>query len=687
MNIVSWWMGAQVALACGPWLDDPRLSWVAGEMLDTPAGHLHEEVQALVERLPAVPGAVPRPIERCEGEEMDLRAALAGHPDAEEIVWRWLAARCGEDLLEIEEVLDEVPLEFRLYAEGAELLAADEDGTLARARWEELLTLPAEQRHWRSTWAASMIAVTRGDRPPDLARVRQLAVEGHADTLGLALASLRQEARGHRGTDRPDLVVASCMAYRASGGRADEGCTRWLPGQVERIFSLDDEGLQRAASDPVVAEVVAIWLTSRSPREEGLPDWTRRWLLAAERAGQRAGAERLGWAAWRQGDFVQAERWAARTDGTSALGRWLQAKLWLRRGELVEAISELEGAARLFGMESSLPFQGHPALSCAHGEGAGRAVAVELGVALVAADRYEEALRSFLVAGDWLDSAWVAERLLTTGELRAFVDRYFPQPAEQAIPRSELSSLFLDPDEASAALRHLLARRLAREGHWSLAQPYFPGDLQPIAASVREAIAQGHNLGRPEAERGEALWRAAFAVKQHGWELLATEMEPDFRVEGGWFELRDTTQERRAASAPGGTLAPSQAELVRLSELAGPSQRYHFVWTAWELAHEAVMLLPDQNESLAQAACTAGNWMATRDVQRSWTMWEVLLRRAQGTEIREGLRGRSQWWGLDEHGLCVPPLRSVTAGSHGGGWGLLGFVGLVVVWRMHRRRL
>jgi tetratricopeptide (TPR) repeat protein len=686
-----WWVWSTDALACGPWLEDPRLAWVSGEMLDSPTVHFRGEVDALIARLPPVPGAVPRRTERCEGEEMDLRAALGGGPEVEDTVWRWLAARCGEELLELDEVLAEVPLEFRLYAEGARLLSADDGGASARAKWEELLALPPEQRHWRSTWAASMIPASQRDEPGwtlGLARVRELALAGYADTLGLSLASLRQEASG-RWAGEADLALARCLDYRASGGRTDPSCTSGLPALVERVVSLDDDGLRRAARDPAVAEVVAIWLTSRSQHAEGLPGWTRRWLQAAQQVGQRAGADRLGWAAWRQGEFAQAESWIAQADPASPLARWLSGKLALRRGDLPRAIAELQGAARLFGVESPLPFVGRPALSCAHGSGAGRAVAVELGVALVAADRYEEALQSFLAAGDWLDAAWVAERLLTTDELQSFVDLWFPEAPDAAVAAGQLSRLWLDPDEAAGAMRHLLARRLAREGRWAQALPYFPGELRTLAAQVHDALVRGRGLTRPAAERGEALWSAAFTLKQQGWELLATEMEPDFRVEGGHHQLPDTTSQRQVASDPGGPLSPSRAELARLGEQAGPTERYHFVYTAWALADEAVPLLPDDSELLAQAACTAGHWMGNRDPQRSWKMWRVLLTRARHTPIGEALAGRHRWWGLTEDGRCVPPAEPTSTAGQGrwsalGLAALLGLVGLAGLWRRRR---
>jgi hypothetical protein len=278
-------------------------------------------------------------------------------------------------------------------------------------------------------------------------------------------------------------------------------------------------------------------------------------------------------------------------------------------------------------------------------------VLVELGVAQVAADQYEEALKSFLTAGDWLDAAWISERLLTTDELIAFVDTWFPR-TEFPPDAGQVGRTGISPHEVPGAMRHLLARRLAREGRWTRALPYFEWRWSHEATQVRDALVKGRDPSVPDAERGALLWNAALILKSNGWDLLATEMEPDFRVEHGYYELVDTTEARRAASDPGGLFAASHTELARLGAHEGRTERYQFVYTAWELANEAVALLPDDSELLAQAACTSGTWMSSFDVRRSSEMWLVLLRRAYNTDIGQSTTGRAYWWGLNEEGLC-----------------------------------
>ena len=70
----------------------------------------------------------------------------------------------------------------------------------ARTEWMALLKRPPAERHYKSTWAAFMLAKSWETEDADEAikwyrRVRELAQSGFADSLGLAVESLGWEAR------------------------------------------------------------------------------------------------------------------------------------------------------------------------------------------------------------------------------------------------------------------------------------------------------------------------------------------------------------------------------------------------------------------------------------------------------------------------------------------------------------
>lgn len=678
------------AHACGPDLIQPRLSWVGDELLDVPRSTFRADVMALATSAPPPPGAAPRRVRTCEGVRADLSEVLGETAEAQAIVERWVQIRCHERSVVPDALAAAVPQEFALYAQGVAALHQARYPDAADT-FRQLLALPGPQRRHRSTWATYMLARLAvdgmiGDDPlPLWASVRDLAAEGYADTLGLGLASLRHEAHVHADQDRPDRAIASLLAYLSGGG------TLYGPDTIAqhvRVLLASERSLQvRATRDPRIAEVVAAWLTSRAGSRQLPAGWIGGWLEAAQHAGQAAGADRLAWAAYRQGRFQDAGSWARLADPSSAMGHWIRAKLALREGDLQHAIASLQRAEALF--DDHAAALSRPDTTCSHGHSGATAVSTELGVVLVAADRYEEALTAFLSAGDWPDAAWTAERLLTADELVGYVELWYPDHPGLHLPPGDWPAV--DRSELGAALRHLLARRLAREGRWHEAVPYFPHEVWEHARIVQDTIDRGRDPAQADLVRGGSLWRAALEIRRHGWALLATEMEPDFRIEAGSFQLHDTTAARSGAqpgSAPA-LLPASPEELGRLARHDPKEPRYHYLYTAWALADEAVALLPDGSDALAVAACTSGNWMRDHDIMRSSQMWLVLLRRAYRTEIgRSTDRARGRWWGLDEEGLCAPlppdPPTPATP-SCGGQPSALAWILPLVLWRRRER--
>ncbi len=644
-----------VAAACGPYFEHPRLSWVGRSMLDAPASRFDEDLRILARLTPPPPGVQARRKTTAQGDAEDLRAAL---PDADEaLIAAWLSDARGD--LD----LSPYPAEFSSYILGARALYAG-DTERAAQTWEALLALPEDQRRHRSTWAAFMLPATRTDTDAALAdyqRVRDLVAAGYPDTLGLAAASLRHSATLLAGEERWGEAIAACVRYRAAGGQAY--CTG-LKGWVEQALVAPD--LTGLLAEPLAAEVVGIYLTT------GDVPGDKRWLAAAEEAvASVPAADRLAWASYQRGDFEGAQRWIDRSDPEAPMAWWMTAKLALRRGERDEAIAALQHTVALLPAPGDTLFTDFPQhIGCAHSSAPSKAARIELGIALVAADRYEEALTAFLSAGDWLDGAWVAERLLTTDALIAYVEHWFPDQRSFWWPPHNPVENLLDGEDlpltqVPASIRHLLARRLAREGRWAEALDYYPEyDEERQADEILTNLTIGHDPTVDATTRGEALWAAAWSWKMNGWDLVATELEPDFRVLGGWYEGSDTTgyilnpstdwfsEEDLLAHR---NLAPSPAQLDRLAA-SGPSRRYHFVWTAQELAWEAVNLLPGDHADFLQAGCIAGTWTRIRDPQSADRFWKLMYERARRTPEGAALFAQRGWFtGLNDEGRCDLP--------------------------------
>jgi hypothetical protein len=138
-----------------------------------------------------------------------------------------------------------LPAEFAEYLAGA---LAYRDGRLAAARdhWRNLLALPAEQRHYRSTWAAFMLGqVGLRAKPPAaeeavswFRRARELSASGFADSLGLAVASLGWEARAEiarRRFDRAEALYAQ-QARRGDPAGMDSLAIYWRQRLIGRLL-------------------------------------------------------------------------------------------------------------------------------------------------------------------------------------------------------------------------------------------------------------------------------------------------------------------------------------------------------------------------------------------------------------------------------------------------------------------
>lgn len=645
------------ASACGPYFDHPRLSWVGRYMLDAPTSTFSADLRHLTRHIEPPPGVRARLKTTAQGEAEDLTAAMPGADEA--TLTAWLAS--ARDDLD----LDPYPAEFQHYIRGVRALHA-EDAAAAAEHWEAVLALPASERSYRATWAAFMLPATRADDADamlaDYQRVIDLTAEGAVDTLGLAAASLRHRADLLAGQERWPEAIAACAQYRAAGGQKFcTGLRHWAAAAI----AADD--LTALLEDPLAAEVIGLHLTT------GRAAGADRWLSAAESAAATVpGADRLAWASYQLGDFEAAQRWIDRSEEDDAMAWWMSAKLALRRGALDEAITALEHTVSLLPAPGDELFADFPRqITCGHGgDTPAKSARIELGITLVAADRYEEALTAFLSAGDWLDAAWVAERLLTTEALQQYVDHWFPDDRRNWWPPNHAVVNLLDGEDlplaqVPASMRHLLARRLAREGRWHDAVPYYSDwDGQHQARQMIKHLAAGQDATLSDTERGEALWEAASTLKYRGWQLVSTEMEPDFRVLEGWYEMPSTTHSRLSpdTDAPAEeelqahrALAPSPEQLARLSD-SGPDQRYHFVWTAQDLAWEAVQRLPGDHPDFLQAGCTAGTWTRWRDPQAADRFWKLMYDKARHTP--EGAALFSQWgWfrTLNEDGRCDLP--------------------------------
>jgi hypothetical protein len=303
-------------------------------------------------------------------------------------------------------------------------------------------------------------------------------------------------------------------------------------------------------------------------------------------------------------------------------------------------------------------------LSLAHGAWLGEAQ-LDLG-------RYEAAMATFLRSGNWMDAAWVAERVVTPEELARAIPRmpgrgedrpagepHRPVGFWSSFDESELPLEGAEPTcfsvedrqrraEVTRLNLHLvLARRLARMGRWDEAVPHFArvadratpdAGLGPVAVRSRAAAAAWRARAQAvtPGERASATLAFLDAVIPARFALLATEGFPDYGAyNGAYTEGNNDLAEYRLTTGRAGAderrrILASVAERFvegRVEDLAAPSdplrvalgessswegvphrRRYHFLWPLAELAWTSAAGLERGDPALVQLLCRGG-WL------------------------------------------------------------------------------
>ena len=495
------------------------------------------------------------------------------------------------------------PQERALYQQGADAFHRDDHPAAIRS-FTALLALPANERRHRSTWAMFMLG-RMGDVKA-FARVRALVDDGFFDDLGLAVASLGEEARVLRDAGR-DADAVTLYARQARLG-ADHSSLLIVARDL-----IDDDGprRRRALRSPVVQRLLASFAMNRGDEKPAKIGVVLNELAAIKGV---AFPDRVAAAAWRLGRFDVASR-LVRAEPDTPLSLWVQAKLALRAGHAQDAALLLARASRAFPAHAGgridvdedwagpLPGQREQVLGD------------EAVLALLRQD-YAFALERLLTAGVyWQDAAHVAERVLTVDELMAFVT------AHPALSSPENPHVDDDTYQAPRTLRHLLARRLVRAGRLQEARPLFDAFndeaiVGAIDALIRLEIGHdGHGAGdQPgsiDVDAAQRLQQAALGVRRHGLQLMATELGPDYAIWDGEYQtpfedslpLPDDEQRRVTQSAP------------------RPDTRFHYRQVSASMLQDAASHVPPRSQAYAALLCEAA-WAARGDRDEVRRLWQ-----------------------------------------------------------------
>lgn len=581
----------------------------------------------------------------------DLRLAMSDQ--------RPLPAREGEALAKAQtgQWPDGWPDDVILYLKGA---LDYRDGNIEGAirTWKELLQLPPDQRRNRSAWAAWMIArATKESQGLAAAEewyqlCEMLSAEGFRDCLGLGVSSIGWRARA--AMDRGDRREAMVLYY-GQGMTGDPGAWTSLRWILPRLHEENASELAKMAADPFQRGLITASLLRSGFDWERPPDHPYtdglRWLEAVEAANvtDMSDASRLAELAYTAGEFDVAKRWLNRSSATDATAWWIRGKIALMEGDTrlgEECLQKAEaGFPRElgedapiyldFGLAASLP----PDLANAYRTSQFYG---DLGVARIALAQYAGGLTA-LLKGCWQsDAAYVAERVLTRGELLDYVRNYFPGDSTR-------ESGDMDRSHLEGMMRHLAARRFAREGYFNEARGLFPGKYVPIFDQyVTQRRRGGRNLFLTADERARSLWRAAQIHRRFGMELFGTEEEPDFAEARGGFlafpflenrfgwKFPYTQYERyyQEEDAPPFVPPPSRDEERRVkAHRLSHEERFQYRYVAADLAWDAASLMPDNSDETARVLGIAGSWLKDRNPAAADRFYKAMIWRNWSTPL------------------------------------------------------
>ena len=471
-------------------------------------------------------------------------------------------------------------------------------------------------------------------------QVRTLTGQGFSDPAGLAVASIGWEARLALRTNEFETAIDLYLQQYAAAGW---GSAESLQVAVASAIRAGPKALAPLAVNPQARRVVTAYLISRHRWDESTPaeinEGIKAWLEAVEQADAKdvECAEQFALAAYQADEMELAVRWVNRA-GNSPTAQWLTAKLLLRAGKVAKATELLAQIADSFPTEeptNEIPGAFAEGLTVPDSSEyknipAGRYIRGELGALRLSRREYTQSLDLLLRGDFWVDAAYVADHVLTTDELRSYVDNNWPAIAPS--PDNDKSEEQKKLERLTSEIRFLLARRLSRESHIAEARPYFPAEWVPAADQLNEALSAGWDESLVPDQRAKSLAAAAYIARTNGMNLLATEVGPDWHLEDGVFDWRFNADARTNEDAT--VIVASPDELKRNEESkTDPDKRFHYRYQAAVLAWEAAKLMPNNSDDTARLLCDAGGWVKAQDPEFADFFYKALVRRCRKTAI------------------------------------------------------
>ena len=609
-----------------------------------------------------------------------------------------------------------LPAEFRLYLRSLDYAPAD-----GLTLCDELLALPPAERNHLTAIAhfrrARLRMLQLDKAAADDAALRRALAAIRADLLavGAAVQDGRPDVGGVAFAAQGWLAHLRCavlpLPRLRSLGEADLGQALRIylaqrqggePSADESIFLLlrdaaEAEDFAECARDPELRRLMTAYLSGGGRSRQGTSPFAldglvahaRAWLeaLRAARVDFSADAVRLAALAYRVGDWDLCARTLRDAPAGDPLATLLRARLDLRAGRPAEATATLGALLRPQARRFSLGVYFYDFDDRTHGANPAELPAYrfelpdaaagqlakarsELATLLLAQGRYVEALDHFYRTDQTKDYAYVAECVLRIDELKAYVDRAWPEDAPATKPTAKRIKFRIDEEPAECtplppaqSIRHLLARRLFRAGRVAEALPYYPLEVRPAVAQYLEFMARAADQAQAKRVRADAYWRAALVLSQLDDAAQFCTFGPDW---SSGYDYSEESDHRRplhwhdAGGLPRVRIQPIGDEAESLLAPPGADEQARVnAWIAANLARpdrahrsaryavarhalQAAELLPDDDQAGAQILQFAGNLLKYMEPAAAQPYYRLLATRFKGTPL--GAHARAKHW-------------------------------------------
>jgi hypothetical protein len=365
----------------------------------------------------------------------------------------------------------------------------------------------------------------------------------------------------------------------------------------------------------------------------------------------------------------------------------LQARLWLREGKVEQAKGLLQGSLQSTEKTVVKQYHYHAIRDDDNDESIApyffdapltqetllpktRAEYAEL---LLSGKHYAEALNLFLRTGLQRDAFYIGECVLSVEELKAIVDRDWPEVVETKVKPKAGDLEDCIEWEPAKEVRSLLARRLFRSGRWQESRPYFVAELRPEVDQYSALMQRAQDKKLSDRQRADAYWRASLIIHREGENLLfcnfgaswsAAEDLSFYNFGAQWVlgRRQDHTQMlwydtpglprvriQPIEEEPESLIAPPSPDEVKrvqdwmTTNLDQPNRGHRDArYEVARLAVEAAKLLPDQDEAGSKILQFAGNLIKYREPKAAQPIYRLLATKYKKTELGE--RARKAHW-------------------------------------------